>query len=191
MKHRFTIVKPIAASLSNVIANYLDIEHIPVHPNLTDVEILSETDTVVCFRMTSRILGIPVTNVHYFEYRPPHQVLQIIKSPLGPMVVLSTARELNSGTPQVLTEVTVETELDLPGWAWPLRHLLERILRASNQRVLDEDLQILLRRQARTGDYIEDYLRPGQPLMCKEAFRNAFSRRGSATEPEPAAPPAG
>ena len=177
MKHRFTIVKPIAASMSNVIANYLDIEHIPVHPNLTDVEIISETDTVVCFRMTSRILGVPVPNIHYFEYRPPNQVLQVIKSPLGPMTVLSTTREFEGGTAQAHCEVTVETEIDLPAWAYPLRHLLEKILRASNQRVLDEDLAILLRRQRLFGDYIEDYLRPDQPLMCKEAFRRSFSRR--------------
>lgn len=177
MKHRFTIVKPIAASMSNVIANYLDIEHIPVHPNLSDVEIISETDTVVCFRMTSRILGIPVVNIHFFEFRPPNQVLQVIKSPLGPMTVVSTTREFASGTPGVHSEVTVETEIDLPLWAYPFRGMLERILRRSNQRVLDEDLDILLRRQALLGDYIEDYLRPGQPLMCKEAFRRAFSRR--------------
>ena len=37
MKHSFTIVKHVKCSRSNVIANYLDLEHMPAHSGLEGV----------------------------------------------------------------------------------------------------------------------------------------------------------
>jgi len=44
MLFRFAIDKPIKASLSNVIANYLDLEHVGLHSQLGEIHVYSETD---------------------------------------------------------------------------------------------------------------------------------------------------
>lgn len=174
MKHTFTIIKRIAASRSNVIANYLDLEHLPVHSGLAECRVMSETDRAACFEMTTRVGPLRVRNVHYFEFRPPHQIFHAIKSPLGPMYVVSTVEELESGTPQARSEVTVETTIDLPRWVYPARLLVEKLLRRLNEKVLLEDRAILDRRQALVGDSVEDYLRDQQRILFKDLFRRHY-----------------
>jgi len=175
VKHSFTLVKRIAASRSNVIANYLDLEHLPVHSGLSDLRVMSETDRAACFEMTTKVGPFRVKNVHYFEFRPPHQIFHAIKSPLGPMYVLSTVEELDSATPQVRSEVTVLTTLDLPRFAYPARFLIEKLLRRLNEKVLREDRAILDRRQALVGDSVEDYLRDQQRILFKDLFRRHYA----------------
>lgn len=183
MKHRFTIVKAIPASRSNVIANYLDLEHLPVHRGLTDCVVKSETDRAACFEMTTKVGPFRFKNVHYFEFRPPRQIYHAIKSPLGPMYVLSTVDELDSGTERVRSEVTVETTLDLPRFLYPLRGVIEKLLRHLNDVVLREDRVILDRRQALLGDTVEDYLRDQQRILFKETFRQHYSSRAGSSRP--------
>lgn len=176
MKHTFTIVKKIAASPSNVIANYLDLEHMPLHGGFAGCRVLSETDRVACFEMSSRVGPFRVRNVHYYEYRPPNQLFHAVKSPLGPMYVVSTVEDVPGPTPHGQCEVTVQTTLDMPRLLYPARRLVERLLRRLNATVLREDRTILERRQALFGDDVEDYLRDDQCLLFKEAFRQHYSR---------------
>lgn len=178
MKHTFTIVKHIASSRANVVANYLDLEHLPVHPGLRRCRVLSESDRAACFEMTSMVGPLPVRNVHYFELRPPAQIFHAVRSPLGPMYVTSTVHEFDGGTPNVRCEVTVETTLELPRLLYPARRLVERLLRYLNDQVLAEDETILERRQALLGDYVDDYLRPEQFLLFKELFAEHYGSRG-------------
>lgn len=180
MKHRFTIIKRMAASLPEVMANYLDLEHIPVHSGLRDCEVLSETDRAACFVLTSRVGPFPIRNVHYFEFRPPCEILHIVKTPLGPMRVVSTASEADAAA-GVCTEVRVDVEIDLPRLVYPFRALIERILRHLNQVVLDEDIVLLERREKLFGAWIEDYLQPRQVILFKELFRQHYS--GTADPP--------
>ncbi len=177
MKLRFLIVKHAATSCANVIANYLDLEHLDMHDNLASCEVLSESERAACFTLTSRVGPFRFRNVHYYEFRPPNQIVNVVKSPLGPMKVVSTVREIDADTPGVRCEVDVETELDLPAALRPLGALLVRLLRRVNRRVLEEDREILERRQRLLGGSIEDYLRDGQFLLFKETFREHFSRR--------------
>jgi hypothetical protein len=179
MKHSFVIIKPIAASASNVIANYLDLEHMPLHGGFAGCRVLSETERVACFEMTSKVGPFNVRNVHYYEYRPPNQLFHAVKSPLGPMYVLSTVLPPAEGPAKGRCEVKVETTLDMPRLLYPARHLVERLLRKLNATVLHEDRTILERRQALFGDDIEDYLRDAQCLLFKEAFRQHYSRARS------------
>ncbi len=176
MKHSFTIIKHVPAARSNVIANYLDLEHVPVHPGLAGCRVLSETDRTACFVMTSKVGPLRVRNLHYFEFRPPAQIFHAVKSPLGPMHVVSTVREFESGTEEVRCEVTVETTLDLPRWVYPARGLVEGLLRRLNATVLREDRTILDRRHALFGDSVEDYLREQQCMLFKDLFRQHYSK---------------
>jgi len=171
MKYRFSIVKPVRASRSNVIANYLDLEHLSFHSGLSRCRVISETERTACFELTSKIGPLRVRNVHYYEFRPPAQIFHAIKSPLGPMYVTSTVVEFDSGTADVRCEVTVETTLELPRLLYPVREWIGRLLRRVNRTVLHEDLTILDRRHALFGDYVEDYLRDQQRILFKEAFR--------------------
>ena len=175
MKHSFTITKRMEAWLPLVIANYLDLEHIPVHSGLRGCEVLAESASTACFTLTSQVGPFAVRNVHYFEFRAPCEILHIVKTPLGPMRVVSTAREVPGADP-VCTEVVVQVEIDLPAWVYPLRGVVERILRHLNRVVLDEDMTILARRQRIFGDFIEDFLRPRQRILFKELFREHYSR---------------
>jgi hypothetical protein len=103
--------------------------------------------------------------------------VNIVRSPLGPMRVVSTVRELGGEARVPRCEVDVATELDLSRLAWPLRRLLERVLRRLNRRVLEEDREILERRQRLFGSTVEDYLREDQFLLFKETFRAHYGRR--------------
>jgi len=175
VKCQFSLVKHVRASRSNVIANYLDLEHLSFHSGLSRCRDISEADRVACFELTSKIGPMKVRNVHYYEFRPPNQLFHAIRSPLGPMYVVSTVEEFDSGTPDVRCEVTVETTLELPRLLYPARGLIERLLRRTNAVVLQEDLTILDRRHALFGDYIEDYLRPQQRILFKETFRRHYA----------------
>jgi hypothetical protein len=172
--HSFTILKRMEASRSNVIANYLDLEHIPIHSGLANLALLAESERAACFRVDSKVLGFTTRNVHYFEFRPPDRVFQAVRTPLGPMTVLATVREFQGGSPEAWCEVAVDTALDLPIWAWPFRRLVERLLRRLNAKVLEEDLLILRRRRTLFGESVEDYLRDGQPLLFKPLFARHY-----------------
>ena len=187
MRHQFTIVKKIAASKSNVIANYLDLEHIPVHSGLAGCRVLSETERAACFELTSKVGPFNVRNVHYFEFRPPDQIFHAVKSPLGPMHVVSTVREFASGTPEAHCDVEVVTTIELPRVLGPVRRLVERLLRHLNDVVLREDLTILERRQALFGDWVEDYLQDQECMLFKDLFRQHYARPGGGAGRSPAA----
>ena len=190
VKHRFTILKRMQASLPVVIANYLDLEHIPVHSGLRGCDVLSETDRAACFVLTSQVGPFPVRNVHYFEFRPPNEIVHVVRTPLGPMRVVSTATDA-SGPDGPCTEVLVDVEIDLPRLVFPFRGLLEWVLRRLNQKVLDEDMTVLLRRERLYGSWIENFLRPRQMILFKELFREHFSVAASAraAAADPAAEP--
>lgn len=168
--HSFTILKRMGASRANVIANYLDLEHIPIHTGIANLSLIAESDRAACFRLDSKVFGFTTTNVHYFEFRPPDGIFQAVKTPLGPMTVLATVREFPDGAAGARCEVTVEVELDMPRWAYPFRRLVERLLRRLNRKVLEEDLQILERRQLLFGDSVADYLRAEQRMLFKPLF---------------------
>jgi hypothetical protein len=181
VKHRFTIFKRMHASLPQVIANYLDLEHIPVHSGLRACEVLSETEDTACFVLTSQVGPFAVRNVHHFEFHPPCEILNIVKTPLGPMRVVSTASVADEPD-GVCTEVLVDVEIDLPALVYPFRRLVERLLRHLNEVVLEEDMTVLSRRQELFGDFIEDFLRPRQVILFKELFRAHYSQADSADQ---------
>ena len=174
MRYQFTIVKKIAASKSNVIANYLDLEHMLVHSGLRACRVLTETERAACFELTSKVGPFNVRNVHYYEFRPPDQIFHAVKSPLGPMHVVSTVREFASGTPEVRCDVEVVSAIELPRALWPVRRLLERLLRHLNDIVLREDLTILERRQKLFGDWVGDYLHDQECMLFKDVFRQHY-----------------
>ncbi len=178
MKHKFTIVKHVKCSRANVIANYLDLEHMPAHSGLMACRVMSEADRAACFEITSKVGPFKIKNVHYYEFRPPNQIFHAVESPLGPMYVLSTVEEFGSGTAEVRSEVVVETTLDLPRLLYPARGLVERLLRRLNRTVHGEDCAILERRQRLFGDDVSDYLREEQCLLFKDLFRESVESGG-------------
>jgi hypothetical protein len=173
----FDITKHLACSRGNVIANYLDLEHLDMHRGLADCELLSEDERTACFTLRSKIGPFPFKNVHHYEFRPPDEIVNAIRSPFGPMKVVSTVREIRSDDSPVRCEVDVHTEIDLPFFVVPFRGLLEHLLRRVNREVLEEDREILERRQRLFGDTVDDYLRDGQFLLFKETFRKHYARR--------------
>jgi len=177
MLFSFSIDKHIRASVSNVIANYLDLEHVGLHSRLGECHVYSETDRAAAFSLESRIGPLRLTNIHYFEFRPPHQIFQAVKSPLGPMRVLATARSMSDDPAAPLCVVRVHVELDLPWFVHPFRHLLQRVLERADHRVMVEDNSLIERRQRLFGDCIEDYLQPEHQMLFKELFRHHYSRR--------------
>jgi hypothetical protein len=125
----------------------------------------------------SKVLGFTRTDFTYVEFRPPDQFLQLTSTIAGPMRMRSTFREQDAGTPRVRCEKTAHVEFHLSWFAYPFRRLIEWAFRRTSARLLAEDGRILERRRRLFGESIEDYLRDGQYLMCKEEFRAAFSNR--------------
>ena len=174
---RFAIDKPVKASLSNVIANYLDLEHVVFHPGLSNCRVYSETERVACFALDSKIGPFRLRNVHYFEFRPPNQILQVVKTPIGPMRVLATAESRSDDAAAPRCVVHVDVELDVPWFVYPFRNLLVPLLRRTDHKVMVEDNLLIERRQRLFGDFIEDYLQPEHKMLFKELFRRHYSRR--------------
>jgi hypothetical protein len=99
------------------------------------------------------------------------------------MRVLATVRELDAQTPRWRCETDVFVELDMPSALFLLRGAVERLLRALNKKVHEEDLAILQRRYEKLGGGVADYLRPEQYLMCKASFERSFAGDGGLTAP--------
>ncbi len=181
MLFRFIIDKPVKASVSNVIANYLDLEHVVFHSGLGNCQVYSETERAACFTLESKIGPFCFRNVHYFEFRPPNRIFQSIKSPLGPMRVLATAECVSDDPAAPLCVVHVEVELDLPRLVYPFRGLLLPLLKRTDHKVMVEDNLLIERRQRLFGDFIEDYLQPEHKMLFKELFRRHYSRHCKAS----------
>lgn len=161
-------------SISQVIANYLDIEHIFFHRNttLSRIEILSHTERSACFRLKSKKGFLTLTTINYYEYRPPNQIYQVVSAPFFLLTHLSTVQEVKEGE----VEVIVDVELDLPFFLYPFRKWIEKALRNQDQRIHEEDREILERRYSLVKEDVNDYLRDFQPLLFKEIFRAHFGR---------------
>ena len=177
MLFRFAIDKRVRASVSNVIANYLDLEHVVFHSGLTNCQVYSETDRAACFTLESRIGPFRFRNVHYFEFRPPNRIFQTIKSPLGPMRVLATATATSVDPVEPQCFVHVDVEIDLPWFVYPFRGLLQPILERTDHKVMVEDNLLIERRQRLFGDFIEDYLQPEHKILFKDLFRHHYATR--------------
>ena len=177
MLFRFAIDKRVKASVSNVIANYLDLEHVVFHSGLGKCRVYSETDRAACFSLESKIGPFRFRNVHYFEFRPPNRIFQTVKSPLGPMRVLATAESASDDPADPQCVVHVDVELDLPWFVYPFRGLLRPILEKADHTVMVEDNLLIERRQRLFGDFIEDYLQPEHRILFKDLFRRHYSRR--------------
>ena len=173
--HAFTIKKYARTSVSQVVANYLDIEHIIYHSNTTlrRIELISQTERSCCFILVSKLGPISITTFNYYEYRPPNQFFQVAHSSLLTLRHLSTIHEKAPGE----VEVTVEVWLDLPFFLAPFRSMLEWFLRWQDRRIHEEDRVILERRYSLVGDDVSDYLRPWQPLLFKEVFATFFGKK--------------
>lgn len=168
------IEKRIPASLGNVIANYLDIEHLDFHSGLGGCQVVSETATAACLLIRSVFGPLQWRNLHFYEFRPPNVIINAIRSPVGPMVVQSEAEAQRTPDGRALTVVRVHARIDLVWWGRPFWPLLRAVLVKANRRILAEDLEILGARQQRFGDDVSGYLRSGQPLLFKDAFRRSF-----------------
>jgi hypothetical protein len=186
-KYSFKITKKAKASMGNVIINYFDLEHIAIHPDVVDINILAESDRACCYVLSSRMLGIPMHTLNYYEYLPPGQVVQVAKNWMGIICTDSRCTEHRNeeGTIEY-SEVDITVTLWLKWWAYPLRRILERLLVRFNQKLLLEDLPILEGRQSQTGDYVLDYLRPEQPTLFKEMLQKSFSKDGKPVFPDSA-----
>ncbi|MFT4569283.1 MAG: hypothetical protein ACI8TX_000505 [Hyphomicrobiaceae bacterium] len=90
---------------------------------------------------------------------------------------MTSVTEHESGTPAVWSELRSEVTLDLSALLWVFRKPLEVAIRRIADRTFEEDRLILERRDRLLGSYIEDYLRPGQCLMAKDAFASSYSRK--------------
>jgi len=67
-------------------------------------------------------------------------------------------------------------ELDLPFFLYPFRKWIEKVLRNQDQRIHEEDREILERRYSLVKEDVNDYLRDFQPLLFKEIFRAHFGK---------------
>lgn len=173
--HFFTMKKVARTSLSQVVANYLDIEHILYHSGTTlrRIELISESERAGCFILVNKFGPISLTTFNYYEYRPPHQFFQVAHIPFLTLRHLSTIVEREKGE----VEVTVEVWLDLPLFLLPFKKIIEGFLRLQDRRIHEEDRNILERRYRLVGEDISDYLRPWQPLLFKKVFAETFGRK--------------
>lgn len=180
MKFRFQMKKYAATSASQVVANYLDIEHLRFHARTTlkRLTLVSATERAACFFLTNKLGFLTLTTFNYYEYRPPNQFFQVAFSSILCVAHCSTIIEKEPGK----VEILVDVEVQMPWILAPFRPLMEFLLRWQDRRIHEEDREILERRYKLRGAWIEDYLRPWQPLLFKEAFARAFSK-GAGTHP--------
>jgi hypothetical protein len=174
---RLTIEKKAIGSMGNVIANYLDLEHVGYHPGLSDLHVFRESDKTACFSLNSRIGFWTFKNVHYFEYAPPNKIIQVVKTWLGPMKIESTVVDFFDT--KGYSSVTVNVEIVTNSLWFFFRKPLIYLLRRSNERILMEDNKILARRAKIFGASIEDYLKPDIVLLFKKQFDAAFGKKSS------------
>lgn len=179
-QHSFVLKKYAHTTIGQVVANYLDIEHILFHTQTTlrRIQLLSQTERSACFFLQSKLGPFSATTLNYYEFRPPNQFFQVAHSRWFTLAHLSTIEELKSGE----VEVTVAVTLYLPFWLYPFRKLIEALLRWQDRRIHEEDRRILERRYEIAGGWVGDYLRPWQPLLFKKEFAKFFGTEKSSLE---------
>ncbi len=171
--HRFTIDKIVPASLPQVVANYFDMEHLVIHSAIHNPKLTSSQPDEIEVQYTVGRWPARRTVRQTIRYNPPGDIIQVMSSPIGP--VTAESKIAASDTDKAQCTICTRISLDLPIWAWPMRRMLEQIVRRANQKTLAEDLAILTRRQRLFGSGIDDYLAPAQPILFKDKLLATFA----------------
>lgn len=174
MAYSFLIQKFFYASAANVIANYLDLDHVTsVHGAFASVQVLVEDRLHAQLEVKTLVGPFWLTHRSHYEYRPPFQVFQIMRSWFASVTALSCIHESDEGG-RVFSEIKTQVQLEL---LWGFRFLsplvAQRILKM-DQILTEEDRVLLERRDRILGTTVQDYLHPQQPLLFKEEFRRQF-----------------
>ena len=202
MKHSFSLVYELDTPLAIAVAVYLDAEHYTyLHRKYIDrYEILSTGPRQTVTRQTWRFLGFSVGQINVNEYRPPGEFLNYDHKPypwwfpsLYHVVQITTHLKYTAIADGEKTLSTLDVELDLPFWLWPLRKFLQRAIERIKIEKDDEDIAMVIRRAKLFGRRNNSmYLREDQFLLHKDDYVRWFGKdsvfhedAGAASDAEP------
>lgn len=184
MKHRFTLVYELDCPLHIAVVTYLDAEHyIFLHRKHTDLyEVVKREPLKTTIRQAWKLGGVHLGYTSVGEYRPPAEFLNYGIRP-NPRWIPSFWHLVDIKTHLIYSEIpgtdrtlsTLEVEVDLPFFLWPLRHRMQRRIERLKIEKDDEDIVMIKRREKLYGrGNLVGYLHEGQFLLYKDAFVEHF-----------------
>jgi hypothetical protein len=185
MKHSFSILYELDCTLGEAVAAYLDAEHYAhLHgKHLTHFKVLDADGTKIRVVQYWVFLGIKIGNECIMEYVPPGQFLQYhFKSyphwlpSIYHLIRVHTDLRYTPDSTGTRTVSDIMIDLSLPFWMWPLRHTIEKKLRALKIEKDQEDIDMVARRQKLFGrGNLASYFVPHQFMLHKELFAKHFA----------------
>ncbi len=190
MKHRFSLVYELDTPPAIAVAVYLDAEHYTfLHRKYIDrYEILSASRCKTVTRQSWKFLGVRVGQDNINEYRPPGEFLNYDHKPypwwfpsVYHVVQITTHLKYTPLAQGERTLSTLDVEIDLPFWLWPLRKVLQRAIERIKIEKDDEDIAMVLRRAKVFGRRNNSiYLREDQFLLHKDDYVRHFGKDSEA-----------
>lgn len=193
MKHRFSLVYELDTPPAIAVAVYLDAEHYTfLHRKYIDrYEILSTGPRKTVTRQSWRFLGMRVGQVNTNEYRPPGEFLNYDHEPFPRwfpsvyhLVAITTHLKYTPLEGGEKTLSTLDVEVDMPFFLWPLRKLIQKTIERIKIEKDDEDIAMVLRRAKIFGRRNNSiYLREDQFLLHKDDYVEHFGKDSTQRAP--------
>ncbi len=184
MKYKFQLVYELDCPLHIAVVTYLDAEHyIFLHRKYTDEYVVTKREPLkTTIRQSWKLGGITLGYTSVGEYRPPNQFLNYGIKP-DPRWIPSFWHLVDITTHLIYTEIpgtdrtlsTLNVEVDLPFFLWPLRKRMRQRIERLKIEKDDEDIVMIKRREKIYGrGNLAGYLHDGQFLLYKDAFVEHF-----------------
>lgn len=189
MKHKFSLVYELDCPVSIAVAVYLDAEHyIYLHRKYAqEYEILETGPRRIRSRQSWRFMGLRIGQICWSEYIPPGEFknYEVVPDPwwIPSVHHFCRVRTHLKYTPvegKDTTLSTLDVEVDLPFWLWPLRHRIQRAIERLKREKDDEDVEMIQRRAELFGRGNNSvYLREDQFLLYKDDYVEHFGQRAT------------
>jgi hypothetical protein len=199
MKHRFVLEYEIDCPVAIAVAVYLDAEHyVFLHKKYSDTYEVLRHDLParkIFIRESWELFGLRIGQTCMTEYIPPATFLNYDVRPY-PWWLPSIHHIMKSHTKLVYTEIpernatlsTLEMELDMPFWLYPLRRWIQKAIERLKIEKDEQDIEMIKRRAALFGrENNSIYLADHQFILHKEDYLRHFGPNSTRLMPAPAA----
>ena len=186
MKHKFSLVYELDCPVAIAVATYLDAEHyVFLHRKYaTHYEILDTAPHKVKYRITWHFLGFRIGQVGWAEYAPPADFLNYAVKPdpwwfpsIHHICRINTHLKYTPVEGKNATLSTLDVEVDMPFWLWPMRHRIQRAIERLKKEKDWEDVEMIEYRAKLFGrENNNAYLREDQFLLHKDDYVKHFGK---------------
>jgi hypothetical protein len=186
MKHKFCLTCEIDTTVAIAVAAYLDGEHyIFLHSQYSNEWVVLDHDpskrtTIV--KQTWKLFGLHIGQIYTCEYVPPAQFKNYDVKPsswfvpsIHHLISVKTDLKYTANPAKNTTISTLDVEIDLPFWLYPLRYFIQKGIEKLKVEKDIEDIEMIDRRAKLFGrGNNAAYLLDHQFMLYKDDYVSHF-----------------